>query len=506
MLFWKTKPSPQPTPSDDLTTALTFREVIAATDLEHRARQFAIKGEPAQRHPGLTITENETLDLVEHRIVARNAELDASAAALAQQLQLLTSHADQDPAIRHHRTVDALADVFTTRTPAIRDALALERTRGAELKAFRDEHEIARPAEYPKSKPVHFRWLIPVVTGEAVAESTLLIPATPDGLVGATALALGVAVVTTTIGLMIGFGPLRYLAAKAVMQRIVSWVALPLLCGSAALVSLYVAHYRHMAGLSADTPNDAEVIEHLLTQTFDLSGPGWLLLFLSLACTAFAVWKGYTASDPIPGYEKADRAYIDARDDRDFLLTDMRGAIAAVKTSTVKSALDQPGLARLKRDHLLNSYADLESKRDQIAALAKQETELGLRAIARYRHVNLTTRADGITPDYYSQGPVISAEPAPLPVGLKERLEAATANAIVVATKAAEDALQIARMLDHTSDRAAEIMASIERAHPRDGENPVLALRGTLEATLNAAALPRPDATTAIAPPAVNNT
>ncbi len=501
MLFtklWPSKPAEQP---DDLTTALTFHQILEARNLEHHARHFAIKGEPPQQHEGLTVPESDTLDLIDRRISARNAELDAGAVALAQQLQLLASDSSHDPAVHHHRTVDALAGMVTARAPAIREALALERTRAAEWAALRDEQQIARPADYPKSKLVHFRWLGAAVAGETIAETTLLMPATPDGILGATGIALGVSVLTTALGLLIGFGALRYMAAARPVQRAASWVALPLLCAVLGLVSLYVAHYRHMAGLSADTPNDAQVIEHLLTQPFDLTGAGWLLLFLSLACAAFAAWKGYTASDPIPGYEKVDRAYADARDDRDYLRADLQGAIAAVKTSTVNSLLDQPRLARLKRDHLLNLYAELESKREQIAALAKQETALALRAVAQFRRVNLATRADGITPDYYSKLPEISAQASLLPAGLKERLEAATANAIADAARASEHALQTARMLDHTSDRASEIMASIERAHPRDGDNPVLALRSALEATLNSAALPKPDGQAALAAP-----
>lgn len=506
MFFRKLLSSAAPVQNDDPMTALTFRELVDAAKLEHHARHLAIKGEPAQHHPGLTEAESDALDLIARRDAARRAELDAQMLALAQQLQQLSVSPELDPAILQHRTVDALTGIVNARTPAIRETLATERTRTAELSAWRQDHHVARPAEYPASRLNHFRWLGAAVGVEAIAESTLLMPATPDGLLGAVGLALGVTAVTTLLGLLIGFGGLRYLTADSMPKRVAAALSLPVLTGGLLLVSLYVAHYRHIAGTKYDTPNEAQVIDHLLTQPLDLTGPGWLLFILSITCAAFAAWKGYTASDPIPGYEKVDRAHVAARDDHDYLRSDLQGAIAAVKSGTVKPLIDQPQLTRLKRDHLLGLATELESKCERIAALAKLEADLAERAIGHFRRVNLATRADGVTPAYFTETPVVVSNAQPLPAGLKDRVAAATAIAVADASKAAELALQIARMLDHTSDRADAIMASVDHAEPRNGENPVLALRATLEATLDTAALPRPDAKGAIAAPTAPTT
>lgn len=485
----------------DLNTAMTFREMVEATKLEHHARQLAIKGEPPQQHAGLTVHESDAIDLLEGRNRARSAELEVRKLALQQLLQTLTANPDLDPTILHHRTVNALTQIASARAPVIRETLATERTRAAELTAWRDEHKVARPAEYPKSKLVHFRWLGATAGVETVAQSTLLMPATTDGLVGVLGLALGSTAITTGLGLVIGFAGLRYLAASSPAKRLAAWLSLPALGSALLLVSLYVAHYRHVAGASNDTPNDAQVIDHLLTQPFDLTGPGWLLLILSLACAAFAAWKGYTASDPIPGYEKIDRAHVAARDDHDYLRTDIQGAIASLKIKTVKSLMDQPQLVRLKRDHLLGLAAELEAKAEQNTNLAKQEAALVQRVIVHFRRVNLATRADGVTPTYFSEPLDLPSYEATLPAGLKERVATATANAVAEAQKAAGQALQIARMLDHTSDRADEIMTSIDHARPRNGDNPILALRDVLEASLDAAALPKPETKGAIAAP-----
>lgn len=485
----------------DLNTAMSFREIVEATKLEHHARHLAIKGEPPQQHAGLTVYESNAIDLLDGRNRARHAELEVRTLALQQLLQTLPVSPDSDPNILHHRTVNALTEIATSRAPAIRETLATERTRTAELTAWRDEQKVARPAEYPASKLVHFRWLGATAGVETVAQSTLLMPATSDGLAGVLGLALGSTAITTGLGLVIGFAGLRYLAASSPGKRLAAWLSLPVLGSALLLASLYVGHYRHVAGASNDTPNDALVIEHLLTQPFDLTGPGWLLLILSLACAAFAAWKGYTASDPIPGYEKVDRAYFAARDDHNYLRTDLQGAIAAVKTKTIKPLLDQPQFARLKRDHLLGLAAELEAKAEQNAKLAKQEAALFQRAIIEFRRVNLATRADGVTPASFSEPLDIRSDVPPLPAGFKERVATVTTNAVAEAQKAAGQALQIARMLDHTSDRADEIMTSIDHAHVRDGDNPILALRDVLEASLDAAALPKPETKGAIAAP-----
>jgi hypothetical protein len=502
MLFKKPISPPAAARPDDFMTALTVREILAATNLEHYARQLAIKGEPPLEHPGLTPAENDALELFERRNTARTTDFDAQAQALAQQLQLLTSTSHEvDPAILQHRTVDALTEIVTARAPAIRETLSTERTRVAERAAWRDEHEVARLAEYPKSRLVHFRWVGVAGAGETAAESTLLLSATPDGLMGAFGIALGVTIVTTGLGLLIGFFGLRYISASSTAKRLAAWLSLPALGSALLAVSLYVAHYRHVAGAANDTPNDAQVIEHLIAQPFDLTGPGWLLLILSLACAAFAAWKGYTASDPIPGYEKVDRAYVDARDDHDYLRTDLQAAIAGVKSKTIKPLIEQPRLTRLKRDHLHGLAAELENKREQIGRLAKQEAELVQRAIGHFRRLNLATRADGVTPAYFSELPVVATVEPKLPTGLLERVTTVTGSAVANAQKAADLALQIARMLDHASDRADAIMISVDQARPRDGDNPVLELRAVLQATLDAAALPSPEPKGAIPAP-----
>lgn len=486
---------------DDLTRAMTFREVLDETKLEHHARHFAIKAEPPVDHHGLTVPENDALDFHGGRNEARQTDLGTQVLALKKQVQLVTTNTDSDPAILHHRTADAVISIFKDRAPAIRETMAMLRTRTAQLAAWRHEHDVSRPAEYPTSRLNHFRWLAVVGAGEAVAQSTLLMPATPDGMVGAIGLAAAVTGLTTLFGVLLGFVGLRYLSATSLAQRCAAWLSLPVLAGVPVIVSFYVAHYRHVAGMAVDTPNDAQVIEHLLTQTFDLTGPGWLLLALALACPAFAAWKGYTASDPIPGYEKVDRAYVAASDDREYVRKDMQSAITAVNTATIKPLIDRPRVISLQRQHLLNLATELEAKSGQIAALAKQEGELVERAIAHFRRVNLATRADGVTPAYFAEPVVIPASVASIATGLKVRVDAATASAVAEATRTAEAALTIARMLDMTSDRADEIMASIDRAEPVSHDNPILDLRSKLRETFDAAALPSPESNVAIAPP-----
>ena len=335
MFFRKpTPPTPVPKPNK-LMHALTYKEVLAHAQLEHQARHLAIKGEPAAAQAGLTAPEADTVDLIEGRIAGRAGELDAQVAALTEEIQLLAASPDHDAPILQQRTIDSLTGLFAARTPTIHQTLAEERTRRALLTAWRDERQIVRPAKYPKSRLVHFRWLLAVLGVETLLEASMLMPATPDGLLGAAALGLAIATLTTFIGLAIGFGALRYIAAPGATKKSIGVLALPVLTSLLVFIALYVAHYRHLAGVNDDAPSDAVVIEHLFDQPFDLSGHGVILFVLSLACAGFAAWKGYTASDPIPGYEALDRAFVDARDDLNYLRSDIRGVTCPCRTPPV---------------------------------------------------------------------------------------------------------------------------------------------------------------------------
>jgi hypothetical protein len=500
MFFWKTAPPSPPPKPHDLMQALTYKDILAHTQLEHHARHLAVKGEPATNHAGVSAPEADTIDLIEHRIAGRAGELDAQTAALVEEVQLLAAAPDLDPPILQQRTIDSITGLFAARTPAIHQGVAEERTRRALLTAWRDEHHIVRPAQYPKSRVVHYRWLLGVVGFETLLQASMLMPATPDGLLGAAALGLAIATLTTSLGLAIGYGALRYIAAPGVTKKSLGVLALPVLTSLLVFISLYVAHYRHLAGVNDEAPSDAVVFEHLIDQPFDLSGQGVILFLLSLGCAAFAAWKGYNASDPIPGYEAVDRAYVDARDDLNYLRNDIRGAVGAIRDTAVAPLLRQPKLVRAKADHLNSLLIGLQHRRDRIAALDNQEIALAQRAIAQFRRLNLATRADGITPAYFSETPVIVIAPPQVPAELESRIATASQQATTNAAKAAELGLHVARLLDRTNDCTDEIMASVAQTNQPKETNPTISLRSTLEQTLSAVSLPPPSGHVSLPP------
>ena len=208
-----------------------------------------------------------------------------------------------------------------------------------------------------------------------------------------------------------------------------------------------------------------------------------ILFALSLACAGFAAWKGYTASDPIPGYEALDRAFVDARDDLNYLRSDIRGAIGAIRDTAVAPLLRQPKLARAKADHLNSLHIGLQHKRDRIASVDSQETALAQRAIAQFRRINLATWADGITPACFSDPVAFATVQPQLSTALQARIDAAAQQAATNAATAADLGLHVSRMLDRTNDCTDEIMASVERSNEPKETNPTIALRTSLENT-----------------------
>ncbi len=493
MFSKKASPPPLVPKPHDLMQALSYKEVLDHARLEHQARHLAVKGEPAASHAGLSAPEADTVDLVERRIAGRAGGLDAQTAALTEEVQLLAAAPDLDPPILQQRTIDSITGLFAARTPAIHQAITDERTRRALLAAWRDEHHIVRPAQYPKSRLVHFRWLLAVVGIETLLEASMLMPATPDGLLGAAGLGLSIATLTTALGLAIGYGALRYIAAPGVTKKSVGVLSLPVLTSLLVFIALYVAHYRHLAGVNDDAPSDEVVMTHLFEQPIDLSSQGVILLFITLGGAAFAAWKGYLASDPIPGYEAVDRAFVDARDNVNYLRDDIRGAVGAIRDTAVAPLLRQPKLARAKAAHLNALLIGLQHKRDRMAVLDTQEIALAQRAIAHFRRLNLTTRADGITPAHFAETPVIAVSPVQVSADLGTHIAAAAQEASLNAAQAAEFGLHVGRMLDRTNDCTNEIMASVAQTNQPKETTPTISLRTTLEQSL---------ATVKLSPPA----
>lgn len=494
MPFRKSKPPRDTGRVDDPWTTLTLERLDAELKIKRRARKLAIKGQPGHRDTGLSAVETEVLDAVRSRVDARNADIQASVAAISEQLISLDPNPEHAPGALHQKAIDTLTGTLTARAPTIRKTLETEKRASAELNDFRAEHDIDRQATYAWSKLNHYRWVGVAAIGEAVAQSSMLLSATPDGLVGAIGLALCISAVTTGLGLVIGFAALRFLFAPSPATRVIGWAALTALSPLLLSVALYLAHFRDVARATGGSFDDAQVMQHLLAQPFDVSGPGWLLMLLTLACAAFAATKSFTAGDPIPGYEKVDRAHVDALERRDYLRADIQGAIVGIKAHFAAPLLNQPKLAGARRDIFLRSYADLQARHQKAIALAQQEAELALRSITAFRNVNLATRADGVRPAYFSANPAIQFTVDPLPVDVHDRIEAAMARVMTDASRTADHGLRISRLLDQTSDRVDELMIAIDRADIPSGENPLRDFRSTLEAAISTPSLPAPDA------------
>lgn len=477
----KTAPAPQADTGDPL-QPVTPDDLMRRANAESEARYHAIRGEPSATALTPLRAETAITEIIDHRSAARADTLSSDTAALNEGVTIAeAAPPDTDPRIIQRQAIDAIASMIAERLATIRRIFNSERTARAVLNAWRDTNRVARPAQYPESRLVHFRWLIAFILLEAALTSGMYLPATPDGIAGAMLLGTGVALITTALGVAFGLGPLRYINARATWQRTLAFLATPVFLGLIIGVCAAAAHYRQLAGLRNDAPADSEILAHLLAAPFDVGLSGMVLGLIALACAAFATWKGYTASDPIPGYEAVDRAARNASADLDYLHSDIRAGLAAIRESTVLPLLGRPLAIHAQTERYRAQIVALDHKRARFASINRQEAAAAERAIAQFRALNLATRADGIVPPVFATPPRIIQRDLPPADDFAARIEAIARKGEADAALAVDLGLHLTRLLDQVIDTVDQIVAGIGEATPSADQQQNAALRSSLE-------------------------
>ncbi len=387
---------------------ITARDLIDATNLEKQARSLAVISKPDPKQAELSDPEHQVIEIVSRRNTDR---LDY----VHDKVQSITGEAKAIPGYRRDIHLETLPNTITKEimgtfqeaAAEIKEVVADERTKLAELRHFKDEHDLnSRSAKYPDSRLQHFGIIVILLFFESAVNAAFLFEVSRSGLLGGFLTAFLVAATNVALAVACGFLPCRYLNHKD--KKHTAWIVPALLIGFSAIVfiNLYFAHYRFILKTGEDAGHLA-ALNQLLSAPFELDLASYILLFAGLLFAIAAGIKGYLASDSYPGYEQVDRPYLQARNASEDLRTRLHGEIDGIRHKRILQHQNSISYSQKAIDRIYQRLAEFKVQWQQIEDLDEHDARAAVGAINRFRSLNTQVRADNCRPAYFAQDPEI---------------------------------------------------------------------------------------------------
>ncbi len=237
--------------------------------------------------------------------------------------------------------------------------------------AFRERHQLDRIAEESHSPVINIASIAMLIVLATAALSALALPAAESPQLLTSGWALGIAVVVVVLPFTIGAGALRFMNHADALLQLAGWLA-TLLTVFAIGAVLYAAtwYLAYAANDPASTISGA-----LAAMANDPWSPvadftAWQRTSLVGAASLIALFIGYRADDPYPGYGDVQRAYYRARAERERLVSKLRRRIntmidnaeaeVVAAADRLKSAIQRLGAAIDTADHFRSRLPDFD--------------------------------------------------------------------------------------------------------------------------------------------------
>ncbi|MBT5378979.1 MAG: hypothetical protein HOL08_07990 [Opitutae bacterium] len=341
-----------------------------------------------QGNLNLPETDNETFDSVEQQIIhevstvenwqfntyieRQKVYVDRSRDAAVQGLVNDTRAAVNDAVTDFSRHIhNGVNELFVYK----REVIETE----TELKAFRVDHNLSRPARYYSGRTYKIGVLFVILLVEAVLNGVFLSKGSEFGLIGGIFEALIIASINVIWGLAIGRLALPRLAYRGLVSKILG-IVLVIFGGALAFgFNLGVAHYR--TAMSGD-PFEASLIAYqtLILHPFGIGDiKSWGLFFIGMTFSSIAALDGWLMDDPYPGYGQRTRQNVEALNAYTELKGELLDEIEGIKND-----------AEEKIDQLAMKVKD---RREELASLLVRSLTLRRQFEQHFSHIELTVNA-----------------------------------------------------------------------------------------------------------------
>ncbi len=374
---------------------------------------------PASDTQALDGPQQEIVQEVRKHIATNLARELAELAELGRRIQRA---AEEDPAARVRAAgEDGLRAIEAARHDA---RLGLKRSRAvvedadARLQRFRDEHELDRPAEYPRSRLLAFMLLVLLTTLEAMLNAYFFAVGNDRGALGGVTVALVFATIDLVICGTAGRwsthlhhrSPLQKLAGALAAAVAVTWIPLWALASG------------HLREALLDSPEGLDQAFAAAQVTFAAAPFGfarldtWALVGFGAILSVAGFVSGRRFDDVYPGYGAVARQAAEAREEEEDAAEELSLELRRAADKARQAMRDALGGYDAVVGGLAATVATATTKQKTIRLFVGQVSESTAALLQLYRNANLAARKTP-PPAYFDRtdGPVHEALLAEVP-------------------------------------------------------------------------------------------
>jgi len=335
--FFKTNIKPDYITSTTIFPVLNLEKKKQVMKLAERGKSRGEKNEPSQELEILDEVEQQIIAYIETERKSVNEKLIDELSTYRSRITRLNINAVfQDILSKATNTQSAFSTLVTqgqnlnyTQKKAIVEAHKY-------LEAFKDEHNIKRPAQYPKSKFYQIAIICVLITVESLINMNFFKLGEELGLLAGFLDALIVSLVNIGVGLLFGWKVMPLKNHKNLLLKFLGYGGFIVYLVFVLVFNVVVAHYRiAMIGQSGTATKDA--IFTFLNSPFKIEDlMSWILILLGIVFSFFAFSDGYSMDDPFPKYGALSRNKQELQDEYMEQIHLLYSEIDKIKDQTLK--------------------------------------------------------------------------------------------------------------------------------------------------------------------------
>ncbi|PKM12866.1 MAG: hypothetical protein CVV13_03930 [Gammaproteobacteria bacterium HGW-Gammaproteobacteria-3] len=286
-----------------------------------------------------------------------------------------------------------------------RELMSLKQERDeldAEYQRFRTAHRLKRMPHYPESQLLNFAIILVFWLVESVGNGYFFAEGSELGLLGGVAQAVIIAAINISTAFFIMSGLIRYKNHLVRWKRLCAYLALLIYGFTALAFNLLVAHYRDLFTLDSGNA-DHLALQQFIAKPFVLADlNSWMLFFMGVLFSLFALIDGYKRDDAYPGYGKLHKRLASLHEDYEEQRNDVIAQVENIRQNFLEQLELMTQAVAMKHTRLVHL---VEEKQAFIS-----EYEQGIATfmttanafIHRYRDINQAHRHSA-APAYFSQ-------------------------------------------------------------------------------------------------------
>ncbi|MDP3296580.1 MAG: hypothetical protein Q8N09_03150 [Thermodesulfovibrionia bacterium] len=235
------------------------------------------------------------------------------------------------------------------------------RNRKVEFNRFKEASKLERDPYYQTGTRLVLSWAILafLIIAEAAANAVFFQKGIWGGLIQGFIYAAVFAFINVSIASLWGYFFISQINHVSVLRKMFGIFFIILAFIIAIVISLTIAHYRDALG--SDPDNAARLaLENIRNNAFGLKEVhSWFLFILSLIFATGAGYDTYSMDDKYPGYGKIHKQYVQAKQDYEIEIDDIRTQLENLKKSSLE---DLEKASNKSQNDLLQLYEAIQNK------------------------------------------------------------------------------------------------------------------------------------------------